>query len=410
MSGSSSSYINKVVLITGQPLTSKIVSDFYVDDLLKEGFSFEYWDVGEILYKRKYDLVEEEGSGKYETITFKSLKEVECRLLEQDLRKVVFIPQITYDARSFGFFKLISEMHCQTFFFARGALPILDKKKNIKSIIKKVDIKLFRKVLKKLIEKQRFRFLLKNKRNGVIKSPDVLFIAGNNGSNVIGVGNEFDLIRSRIVPINHFDFDAYLKYKQEAPVCLNSGYCVFLDEYFTRHPDFKALNIELIDEVSYFRDLNKYFDYIEKYYGLKVVIAAHPKSNYTDKPFKGREVIKHRTNDLVAHSEFVISHMSTSISFAVLYKKPLVFVSCDAIEQTVPAFHEYIQYFSAYLDAQYCNISEVNYSASETQLRINSEAYKKYAYNFLTSPETEEVGTNKVFLQTIKGFPKNKNV
>jgi hypothetical protein len=62
-----------------------------------------------------------------------------------------------------------------------------------------------------------------------------------------------------------------------------------------------------------------------------VVIAAHPKSKYEEMPdlFEGRQVIRGKTHDLVKSSKFVITSISTSVHFAVMYKKPIIFLAIN---------------------------------------------------------------------------------
>ena len=38
-------------------------------------------------------------------------------------------------------------------------------------------------------------------------------------------------------------------------------------------------NMPIIDKQRWFKNLNKFFDYFEKKYNLKVIIAVHPKVN-----------------------------------------------------------------------------------------------------------------------------------
>ena len=66
--------------------------------------------------------------------------------------------------------------------------------------------------------------------------------------------------------------------------------------------------------------MNSFFNMIENN-GLKVIIAAHPKSDYKINPFEGREIYKYKTNELVKNSTFTMAHMSSSINFSVLHNK-----------------------------------------------------------------------------------------
>ena len=68
----------------------------------------------------------------------------------------------------------------------------------------------------------------------------------------------------------------------------------------------------------------KFFDYIEHKFHVRIIIAAHPKSNYDAKSdyYQGRTIIKGDTARLVKDSSFVIASQSTAINLAILFNKP----------------------------------------------------------------------------------------
>ena len=106
-------------------------------------------------------------------------------------------------------------------------------------------------------------------------------------------------------------------------------YVVFLDEYIIHHPDLKIHNMKFDKEEIYYRELNRFFEYIEKFFKLKVIIASHSRSNleFNKSKFPRYKVFKGNTVQLVKYSESVILHASTSINFAVIFSKPILFLT-----------------------------------------------------------------------------------
>ena len=104
----------------------------------------------------------------------------------------------------------------------------------------------------------------------------------------------------------------------------------------------RVVGLRPIDPERYFSSLNVYFARLEAVLGIRVVIAAHPKANYQATRFDGRTIIAGRTPELVRDADLVISHHSTSISYAVLAEKPIVFVYTSdmkvAYDQTIMAY------------------------------------------------------------------------
>ncbi|MBO9684532.1 MAG: hypothetical protein J7502_18005, partial [Flavisolibacter sp.] len=263
--------VKKVVFIMSLPLSTKIISDFYIREILDEGIEVEYWNVAEILFKKTYPTPEGNLKG-VGSCTFRFLSDFKKAIFKSDKLTTVFIPQITYDYRSFKIFRIISKANCCTFFFARGALPINPGKKR-SDFLKLLNYRLPFKLASKISQKIIAFYLLESKKRGWIKPHDVLFAAGSKAPQVIGVGGKLDFGKGKVVPINYFDYDVFQSEaaKESVP---SQNYCVFLDEYLTRHPDFIALGIPLVDEQSYFNHLNNFFASVEKALNIKVVIAA----------------------------------------------------------------------------------------------------------------------------------------
>lgn len=130
--------------------------------------------------------------------------------------------------------------------------------------------------------------------------------------------------------INSYDYDTYLGYVRslEGATPASEPIAVFLDEAATSHRDFDLIGGKglCLPEAEYSASMRRLFDAVERNTGLRVVVAAHPRSDYDNRPgfFGDRELVLGRTVDLVARSSFVIGHVSTAISYAVLFDKPLL--------------------------------------------------------------------------------------
>ena len=74
---------------------------------------------------------------------------------------------------------------------------------------------------------------------------------------------------------------------------------------------------------------DKLFNYLETKYSVRMVVAAHPKSNYHGDEFGGREIIRGNTMELVKNAEFSIVHGSMSISYSVIFNKPIILAITD---------------------------------------------------------------------------------
>jgi hypothetical protein len=111
---------------------------------------------------------------------------------------------------------------------------------------------------------------------------------------------------------------------------------VFLDTGFPgfQRDELLTGNTESVLPSQWYPQINIFLDFVERKLGYKTVIAIHPKHVGRDHSvfFGTRLALGSQTMDLVSSSELVIATNSTSISYAVAFGKPLLLVTCDAIE------------------------------------------------------------------------------
>jgi hypothetical protein len=139
----------------------------------------------------------------------------------------------------------------------------------------------------------------------------------------------------------------------------------------------------------------------------EIVIAVHPRSNYNNLPdyFGGRSCIKGKTGQLIKDSSFVIAHMSTSIGFAVLYHKPIVFITTDKLYKMNSGKNltgSYIQAIAAELGKNPINIDHMSEFNWNHEMEINEEAYLCYKNNYIKKKGTPEKPLWEIFCSYIQ--------
>lgn len=135
-----------------------------------------------------------------------------------------------------------------------------------------------------------------------------------------------------IIKAHAFDYDRYLDEESKEEKGLKNGkpYVVFLDADLPYHPDYLYSNIvPYCTAEKYYPEMNRFFNFLEQKTGLSVIIAAHPRANYAKKgnPYGSRTIVSGKTICLVKYAKAAIAHISTSVNFAVLYKKPMIFLN-----------------------------------------------------------------------------------
>ncbi|MFA4979142.1 hypothetical protein D3C81_866020 [compost metagenome] len=386
--------IKKVIVIGYQPLTDKVVKDFYFSILNDNGFQVEYWDLSMIYFPNVlHDRVVDK-----RIIKISDKNELVLKLDACQIKECFFVLHITYEYRVLDLFRLLTKYDCTISFFARGALPVSNRESTwVEKILKTLNLRTLAGFFK-----NKYAGLLK--RIGYIKPYDIVFSAGNFGYLTVGIAADIEKQQSKIIAINSHDYDTALENLSETPI-IEGKFCLFLDEYLPLHPDFKLLGIKSVDADEYYATLNRFFDVIEEKYQLQIVIAAHPKAEmYKSKnPFNGRKVVFGKTSQLTRDCEFVLAHISTSQSFAVLNKKPVITLTTEAIKKVMPQYDHFIAHFSVKLNSSFINID--HYSSSDVKIdKVDEQIYNAYLYDYLTSAESERTRTSEIFMKILKEY------
>ena len=393
--------LSLIVFVSYQPLTPRFEKDFYTDTLLAKGFQIEFWDLSPLFHNQ---LIMHETKQK-EFVRYFSAYDVLEEAIRQNHHHAFFIFHINYYAAVYKLFKLFSKYKCFTGFFARGMLPFpLLKESLYTKLLKKMQLLKKRNVLKGLALNQASGWA---KKLNIIQPFDIVFTAGTEGIYSVGYGYKKELVKAKKININAVDYDQFMIVKESGIRLFNAPYCVFLDEYLPHHPDFEILKIPKLDANAYYDSLNTFFGKIEQELGIKVIIAAHPTSDYENyKAYRRRLVLKYKTAELVKDSEFVMAHTSTSISLAVLFQKPLLFLYSNEIMKTYAhTRYPHILFFASILNARAVNINNSKTIKDLPFHNYDADQYEKYKYKYLTSPESEKSSTKKIlisFLESLK--------
>lgn len=186
---------------------------------------------------------------------------------------------------------------------------------------------------------------------------------------------------ARKIWAHSFDYDLFLSHRNLAPQ--RSGYAVFLDQNLVHHPDLMITGSRQSTTADeYFPVLNRFFDNFEKQSGLRVIIAAQPRAQYELLPdlFGGREVISGKTAELIRDSEMAFSHYSASISFPVLWGKPIVLLTSNALNASWA--RPYIEGFQKALKVPLINldICQTEDIVIDDWKNFSQKAYDRYKH------------------------------
>jgi hypothetical protein len=242
-----------------------------------------------------------------------------------------------------------------------------------------------------------FKFFV-NKYYSLINTyhPDILVLGGLAALKKSKVENK--------IFAHSLDYDIYLDIKNK-PTSNKNSYAVFLDVDIINHPDTIILNLgSSVTEFQYYPILIKFLKKFETDTGLQIKFAIHPKSRNKNlrNLLEGIPCYEENTAELVRNSSAVLLHASTAISYAVLFKKPTIFLTSNKLKNTW--IGPRIENLAKIVNAKVLNMNDdLNKPLnSKDLLKIDEEKYKNYVDQYLKVPNSPDIPLWKIFLDFIK--------
>lgn len=373
------SKITKIIYFIESPFNQRDYERFGVETFIRDGFEVYMWDFTPFLRPQVDSSVIPPDPIEYKNFMRFNSKRDAIAAISKEGGDCFVVSLIPYHIGTFSIFRQISKNKIPYSVFISNSIPNPYSNKSRKNLFKKIR----RLTPKKLIN--HFFIRIPSLLFGI--SPATFALAGGAKSST-----KMPLInrKTEVIWIHTLDYDIYLDDKES--VQGETKIAVFLDDYGPFHPDYIHMGVQpLTSADEYYPLLCKWFDYIEEKLDVEVIIAAHPRSHYDKLPdfFQGRKVIRGKTHKLINNAGFVILHYSTAINFAVLYKKPMIFISIDTFENTW--YGKNIVNFASYFEKTPINISRKVNTDLKNELFIYEEGYSRYKHDFIKIDGTEEL-------------------
>jgi hypothetical protein len=241
---------------------------------------------------------------------------------------------------------------------------------------------------------------------GLRDSVDTLFLGGLAGENTASAK-----IAKNKVSLFSFDYDLFLKSDafNSRGRLIEGEYNVFLDEDFIFHTDFEHLGITVPKSLlNYYEELNCFFDLIEKESEIPVVWCLHPRSviSRVEPLLGGRRFFQHETIELVKNCRSVFLHQSTSISFPVIYKKAMIFLTSNGIDDTW--FGKNIEYLAGMFERRPLCINDAPENFQSYTTDPNSNSYEFFFHSYIKMPDAPDIRYWEFFKNYFYGKRENK--
>ena len=192
----------------------------------------------------------------------------------------------------------------------------------------------------------------------------------------------------KIIESAGFDYIQFTDIK--CPITSIGKTAVFIEENMAFDTDFVLSGGNpSADPKIYFHSLSTFLKIIEEKFHIKVQILPHPKSSRTrlSQLLGDFEILSVPSAEAIVASEFVLTHSSAAISFAVLSGKPIILISCDGM---IGVVEFYMQAISRELNIPILSQSGLNL-ADNLELREftpSAECAQSYIDNHVAHPRS----------------------
>lgn len=383
--------IDKIIVTTNEWFTNEKYRRNGIDDILERGYEVEIWNMGKIVMPMTPDIPEDLYQGPVCCRCFETRRELKMSL-EKCGSNVLFL---NYYA-DFNDTLALSEAHvkyCNIFGAPMLANPWVQQINNYYGY-KRYNLQVQSKMRRILSSFKHPKVTMRTIYKQVVikKNPPIW--------NFLATPAEYSPIcqmtsRDRIKLIHAMDFDFYLREGATPPE--NQGYIVFVDEGFGIHPEEKQMKLDIGDDLiaEYRSKMTKLFDELEQYFGIPVIIAAHPKSVYRGGEFGDREIYTFRTYELVKNCTFVIQHFSTITNCITYFQKPFLPVVMECFYRIYG--QQVYNMARDFFGFRMYNMDDTNRGNAWEYIYYDEEKYKQYVDDFLIGDPTE----NRLFMEVV---------
>ena len=392
--------IRKIVLFVASPFNERDFKRFGVDILRSNGFEVLVYDFSLLVYPKLYELGVLDPADYEKHSCFVNKCDAIKAILEIDTDAFICL-FFFYNKRTFWIYKTISKTNVPYMDVLQGAIPQFGLENTgtihfLKHFFNKVS-RLSIKNIKNIPYRIYFARYLG------IRAANLVVAAGTESLNtyrkLILFGGKTEVLYTPSA-----DYNIFLE--MGGTNVSNEAKAIYIDAWATGslRGDRTSLGEEIVINLEkYQSSLRNFFNKVEKETGCIVNIAAHPGYDGCRYPdmFGKRLTIVDNTAEMISRSSFVLANGSTAVSFAILFGKPIIFLTSD---DELARFKKlkFKEAIGPWLGKTPINIDYPNDLDWDKELKINEDVYRNYKHSFLIANGTEEINSWQIVANRLK--------
>tara|TARA_B100002051_G_scaffold266686_1_gene294144 strand:- start:4518 stop:5657 length:1140 start_codon:yes stop_codon:yes gene_type:complete len=222
----------------------------------------------------------------------------------------------------------------------------------------------------------------------------IVMITGKDPQNLEGYLNK-KILR---IYTHGYDYNYFLKMKKLKKIQKN--YILYIDQNFISHADFFIKKRSAFVGSNFYNSVEKFLQKISKVNNCDFKIALHPKSILNKSNFKTKKkCYVNLTPELIQQSKYVLCHYSTAVSFAILFKKPIITLTSIELDNVragsqIRSMSKILKTPLYVLESQNQNFKLAN--------KYDKSSYKNYLNNYIKHPKSNNINSWVTLLNSIK--------
>ncbi|MBN2299070.1 MAG: hypothetical protein JXM72_10775 [Deltaproteobacteria bacterium] len=378
--------VSTIIFLSGIKFGERDFERFGIDLLKQNKFHVEIWDISRVIYSSRVEnvaLPDEINAGEIRRFTTK--KEV-LAALDEHSSGTLFICLFELNYRTFPVYRKLSRPGYSYAVLYINPFPIPlhyysagEKYAHYFKRITEISPLHF---VTTLVNK----LLLRYSHTLGIRPATLCLLGGTKSIDFLNTSIDDN---TKKVWMHSLDYDIYLQ-ELEKPEEPKEELGVFIEAYFPSDPDryYHEHTAVFNPDAKYYHDLRKFFSYLETTAYVRIVIAEHPKKhpdlNIAD--YGNREGICGQTAHLIRKSRLVLSHDSNAVNYAILFKKPIIFLTTRENDKTSNG--QNIHAIAERLGKQVLFIDDPLDKDFKGELSVDEKKYAAYIREYLkNSPE-----------------------
>jgi len=208
----------------------------------------------------------------------------------------------------------------------------------------------------------------------------------------------------KVIYAHNLDYDLYLKIKNS--IALEKYYgVVFIDQNYCFHQDFDYIGVKSpVSPEKYFPAVRHALTCISEQMDTNVCVAIHPRSkcaNNSNEEYRDIQIKRGITGQLINACQVVVAHDSTAVQLAVLFGKPIIFISTDELENAEVLFG-YCKTLAKSLGKSPINIDKNHDQIDwKKEIGIDNEKYTSFRIKYIKTDGTPEMSSWDILIDHI---------